>query len=124
MSYGYIYSTAQKIQLGWSDEAGDVEFGGLSLSGHYSGLADYEHSVDRVAVLENELAGARAERDMKLVTLGDLNRQAYHGLLGTPGYGEDCTLLPRWGYTRRSDRSSGLTRSKQGQAPFTSGEAV
>jgi len=124
MSYGYIYETAQKIQLGWADEASDVVFGGLSLSGHYSGLADYEQSVDRVAGLENELAGVRAERDMKLIKLGDANRQAYYGLLGTPSYGEDCTLLPRWGYTRRSDRSSGLTRSQTGQTTYTSGEAI
>ena len=128
MSYNYIYHSAQKISLGWGDEAKEVAFGGLSWSGHQSGVIAYEEAVDRVAVLENELAGARVERDVKLTDLGDLNRQAHHGLLGTPGYGDDCPLYARWGFTRRSDRSSGLTRpahSAPDQSGFVaSGEAI
>ena len=82
MSYSYIYQSAQKITLGWGDEAKETPFGGLTWSGHFSGVAAYEGALDRVAVLENELAGARVERDVKLVELGDLNRQAHYGLLG------------------------------------------
>ena len=128
MSYNYIYHSAQKISLGWGDEAKEVTFGGLSWSGHQSGVAAYEEAVDRVAVLENELAGARVERDVKLVDLGDLNRKAHYGLLGDPNYGDDCPLIARWGYTRRSDRSSGLTRpvhAATDQPGFVaSGEAI
>jgi hypothetical protein len=100
MSYSYIYQSAQKITLGWGDEAKETPFGGLTWSGHFSGVATYEGALDRVAVLENELAGARVERDVKLVELGDLNR-------------------------RRSDRSSGLTRSSNAQSKFVvSGEGI
>jgi hypothetical protein len=125
MSYSYIYQSAQKITLGWGDEAKETPFGGLTWSGHFSGVATYEGALDRVAVLENELAGARVERDVKLVELGDLNRQAHYGLLGTPGWGDDCSLMARWGYIRRSDRSSGLTRSSNAQSKFVvSGEGI
>lgn len=128
MSYNYIYHSAQKISLGWGDEAKDIPFGGLSWSGHHSDVVAYEQAVDRVAVLENELAGARVERDVKLADLGDLNRMAHYGLLGDPNYGDDCSLVARWGYTRRSDRSSGLTRPAHAvadQSSFVaSGEAI
>ena len=63
----YIYQSAQKITLGWGDEAKETPFGGLTWSGHFSGVVAYEGALDRVAVLENELAGARVERDVKLV---------------------------------------------------------
>ena len=128
MSYNYIYHSAQKISLGWGDEAKDMPFGGLSWSGHHSGVTAYEEAVDRVAVLENELAGARVERDVKLADLGELNRKAHYGLLGDPNYGDDCPLIARWGYTRRSDRSSGLTRPAHAAADqssfVASGEAI
>ena len=52
MSYSYIYQSAQKITLGWGDEAKETPFGGLTWSGHFSGVAAYEGALDRVAVLE------------------------------------------------------------------------
>jgi len=51
MSYSYIYQSAQKITLGWGDEAKEIPFGGLTWSGHFSGVAAYEGALDRVAVL-------------------------------------------------------------------------
>lgn len=128
MSYNYIYHSAQKISWVGGMKLRKLRLAVFHWSGDYSGVTAYEEAVDRVAVLENELAGARVERDVKLVDLGEIIRKAHYGLLGDPNYGDDCSLIARWGYTRRSDRCSGLTRPAHAAADqpsfVDSGEAI
>ncbi len=110
MSNAYVVSKGEMISLGWADAAKDVVFGGVSWSGHYTALTACHDSDTRILQLENQLAGERATRDANRARLGESNRKVYLGLLGHENFGDDCSLLPRWGYTRRSDQDSGLTR--------------
>lgn len=110
MSNAYIVPKAELISLGWGDAAKDVVFGGVSWSGHLADLTACLESDACIAGLESQLAGERAERDANRAKLAETNRKSHYGLLATPGYGEDYALLARWGYTRRSEQDSGLTR--------------
>ena len=114
--------TAENIHLGWSGCCPDTEFGGVTFQQHQSGLQAYHEVEAEVAWHENQLAGARAHRDLERETLNTLNQRCVHGLLSHPEHGDDSALYAQWGYTRRSERSSGLTRP--GTEPPTTGEAV
>ena len=110
MSNNYMVPKGEQISLGWADEASGVVFGGISWSGHFVDLTACHNSDVRILVLESQLAGERATRDQNREKLNGTNRKVYHGLLGHENFGDDCPLLARWGYTRRSDQDSGLTR--------------
>ncbi len=103
--------TADNINLGWSGCCPDTQFGGVTFQHHQSGLQSYRTAEAEVAWHENQLAGARARRDLERETLSSLNQRCVHGLLCHPAHGDDSALYGQWGYTRRSERSSGLTRS-------------
>ncbi len=110
MSNYYMVPKSEQISLGWADEANGVVFGGISWSGHFAGLTACHDSDARILVLESRLEGERAQRGQNREKLNETNRKVYHALLGHEDFGEDCPLLARWGYTRRSDQDSGLTR--------------
>ena len=103
--------TAENINLGWSGCCPDTQFGGVTFQHHQSGLQSYRVVEMEVAWHENQLAGARAARDLEREALNELNHRCVHGLLAEPSHGDDSPLYGQWGYTRRSERSSGLTRS-------------
>ena len=110
MSNYYMVPKGDQISLGWADEANGVVFGGISWSGHFVDLTACHDSDARILALENRLEGECAMRAQNREKLNETNRKVYHGLLGHEDFGDDCPLLARWGYTRRSDQDSGLTR--------------
>ena len=110
MSYFYVMPKGDQISLAWGDETKDTVFGGIAWSGHNVDLAACQEADARISELENRLDGERAIRDQLRNQLGERNRKVYYGVLAHPDYGDDCPLLARMGYTRRSDQDSGLTR--------------
>lgn len=105
-----IVTTADNINLGWSGCCPDTVFGGVTFQHHQSGLMAYRDAEHEVAWYESKLDGARAERDLQREELNGISQRCVHGLLCHPEYGDDSPLYGQWGYTRRSERSSGLTR--------------
>ena len=110
MSYYYVVPKGDQISLAWDDEAEDIVFGGISWSGHFEHVTACREADERIAELENKLEGERAIRDQHRGQLAESNRKVYYGVMAHPDYGDDCALLARMGYTRRSDQNSGLTR--------------
>ena len=110
MSYFYVMPKGDQISLAWGDETKDTVFGGIAWSGHNADLAACQEADARISELENRLDGERAIRDQLRNQLGERNRKVYYGVLAHPDYGDDCPLLARMGYTRRSDQDSDLTR--------------
>ena len=102
--------TAENINLGWSGCCPDTQFGGVTFQHHQSGLQSYRSAEAKVGWYENQLDGARSERDLERDALNELNQRCVHGLLADPTHGDDSPLYGQWGYIRRSERSSGLTR--------------
>lgn len=112
----YILQNAVMINIGWSGTCSGHAFGGLQYANHLSGLQDYQGTELNITILENQLVGARALRDLSRQRLNSLNQRAVHGLLSDSDYGDDAPLYGQWGYTRRSDRDSGLVRPS-GESP-------
>ena len=110
MSYYYSLPKGNQISMAWEDEAKDDVFGGITWSGHFEVLTACRDADERIAELENRLNGERAIRDQYRAQLAETNRKVYYGVLAHPAHGDDCSLLARMGYTRRSDYNSGLTR--------------
>ena len=112
MSYFYVMPKGDQISLAWGDETKDTVFGGIAWSGHNADLAACQEADARISELENRLDGERAIRDQLRNQLGERNRKVYYGVLAHPDYGDDCPLLARMGYTRRSDQDSGLDQTR------------
>jgi len=110
MSDYYVVPKAEAISLAWGDGNEDVVFGGVTWSGHHADLLACQESDLRIAELESRLAGERAVRALNRSNMAESNRKVYYGVMAHPRFGEDSPLLAKMGYTRRSDRSSGLTR--------------
>ena len=119
MSYFYVVPKGVQISMAWEDEAKDTVFGGITWSGYFADVTACREADGRIAELENQLAGERAIRDQHRTQLAESNRKVYYGVLAHPEHGDDCSLLARMGYTRRSDYSSGLTRPALIQTPPT-----
>ncbi len=117
MGREYVIETADLIHVGWSGCCPDYAFGTVQFVAHASGHAAFNATEAEVARLENLLVGARANRELKRDELNQLNRRAVYGLLNDPDYGDDHPLYAQWGYVRRSDRESGLTRPNQDIPP-------
>ena len=110
MSYYYSVPKGNQISIGWENEAKDTVFGGISWSGHFADVSACRELDARIEELESRLDGECATRDQHRTQLAESNRKVHYGVLAHPEHGDDCSLLARMGYTRRSDYNSGLTR--------------
>jgi LPPG:FO 2-phospho-L-lactate transferase len=68
---------------------------------------------DEILDLELQLNGKKTERSIADASAGELLSLVVNSVRGTPGYGEDCALYRAFGYVRKSERKSGLTRKSR-----------
>lgn len=96
----------------WETLAQDKSFGGMLLA-QFKGLAQV--SLDaraRIEVLEDQLKQAQAARDRADEAFLERAQLVVNGVLADPTEGPDSTLYEAFGYKRKSDRRSGLTRKR------------
>lgn len=101
-----------KVLNAWKTLAPDKTFGGFT-------LAQFEAQVNkslapraRLDQLEDEKRGQMALRESEdTVTMKDV-QFIVNGVLADAEYGDDSALYEAFGYVRKSDRASGLTRKK------------
>jgi hypothetical protein len=94
----------------WRELAADATFAGMT-------LAEFEVAVSAPLVLRAEIMALEKQLEGKKIGKSDADLAA-NGVLdlvvnsvrGTPGFGPDCALYQAFGYVRKSDRKSGLTR--------------
>jgi hypothetical protein len=67
-----------------------------------------------VDIQRAQLTNARADADNHSL---DKAQMVVAGVLGDPNFGPDSSLYEAMGYTRKSERKSGLTRKGGGGAP-------
>jgi len=65
---------------------------------------------DEITDLELKLVGKKAERSISDGAAGEMLSLVVNSVRGTPGFGRDCPLYRAFGYVRKSERKSGLTR--------------
>jgi hypothetical protein len=100
----------------WKNLAADKTFGGMTVT-QFEAAIEPSMTV-RAQLVENDnerthLLNTREANDE--VSLGKAEL-VVNGVIGDPNYGRDSSLYEAMGYTRKSERQSGLTR-KKGSAP-------
>lgn len=94
----------------WRTLAPDRSFGGMTLTQFEAVAAPSLDARRRIDDLDNQRAQAGAERDYADATFEAKTKLVVAGVLADPTLGDDSTLYEAFGYTRKSDRKSGLHR--------------
>jgi hypothetical protein len=98
---------------GWDTLAPDKSFGGMTLAQFKAAVKPSFDARDEIARLENQLQSKQIERDTVDVESLRLTRLVVNGVVGDPEEGPDSDLYDSFGYTRTSERKTGLTRKKK-----------
>jgi hypothetical protein len=107
------------FRAAWREMAPDASFAGLTYA-QFVEAAELPLTVRaEILAMERQLNGKRAERSLADEAASEMLTLVVNSVRGTPGYGEDCPLYRAFGFIRKSDRRSGLTRKDAKQ----SGEA-
>jgi hypothetical protein len=100
---------------GWRTFAPDKSFGGMTLA-QFEALAAPALAARReIEELESRRAQKIVERETADTAFNARAQQVVAGVLADPTEGPDSALYEAFGYTRASDRKTGLTRKRKAQ---------
>jgi hypothetical protein len=101
---------------GWESLTPTKTFGGMTLDHFKAVIAPAKSARARLADLETQMTQALNDRDAADAVFLAKAQQVVNGVLADPTEGPDSSLYEAMGYTRKSERRSGLTR-KGNNAP-------
>jgi hypothetical protein len=101
------------ITSAWETLAPDASFGGMTLAQYKDKIKPSQDARDLVDKLNNQLTAAIDQREKADVVSVEINQKVVKGVVGDPNFGDDCELYDAMGYVRKSERKSGLSRSKK-----------
>jgi hypothetical protein len=114
--------TEEKIERmlnAWRTLAPAKTFAGMTLAQFEAAAAPSTAARQKIDGLETQLTDAYAERDRADEAFDARAKQVVAGVLADPTEGPDSALYDALGYTRTSERKTGLTRRKRTQLPTT-----
>ncbi len=107
---GRIKARATKVNDAWRQGAPATKFMNI-------GQADFQADLAAAAAVEQEIADLqaqvdmkRSERDAKYAALNQQTVRVREGVEGDANHGADGKLYGAMGFTRASERATGLTR--------------
>ena len=100
----------QRMINAWDTLASAKSFGGMTLTQFKSAAQPAIDARGLIDDLEDQLTAAISARDEADLAFAAKAQQAVNGVLADPTEGPDSALYEAMGYTRRSERRSGLTR--------------
>ena len=101
----------------WESLAPTKSFGGLTLE-QFKALADPAQTArGRISDLESQMTQAINDRDSADAAFLAKAQLVVSGVVADPTEGPDSSLYEAMGYTRKSERRSGLTRKGNGAPP-------
>ena len=106
-------STEEKIERminAWRTLAPDKTFGGMTLAQFEAAAAPSRDARRRIEDLDNQMAQAIADRERADEAFNAKAQFVVAGVIADPTEGPDSALYDAFGYTRKSDRKSGLRR--------------
>jgi hypothetical protein len=105
-----------RVISGWESLKPTKSFGGSTLDQFKTVVAPSLTTRELIADLENQLAQAKNQRDAAdEVSLAKI-QQVVAGVNADPDEGPNSSLIEAFGYTRKSERKSGLSRKGGGGA--------
>jgi len=109
-------STLEKLNNiigGWETLAPDKSFGGMTLAQLKAAVKPSFDTRDQLRALESQTQAKQIERDNADAESLRLVQLVVNGVIGDPEEGPDSDLYAAFGYTRKSERKTGLTRKKR-----------
>jgi hypothetical protein len=109
-------STLEKLNSiinGWETLAPDKSFGGMTLAQLKAAVKPSFAAREELRVLESQVQAKHIERDTADEESLQLVQRVVNGVIGDPEEGPDSDLYDAFGYTRKSERKTGLTRKKK-----------
>ena len=109
-----IKEKALKIQNAWNEGAARItEFRNTTKEAYDADITAGQASEDRIADLRAQLAMEENNRDEIYARINNANVDIRKGVEGHKDFGDDHPILSAMDFIRKSDRDSGLTRSKK-----------
>jgi hypothetical protein len=100
----------------WETLAPTKKFGGMSLDEFKAFAVPCQESRRLIETLTDQLGAAINTRDAADEVIAEKEQLVVSGVLADPTEGPDSSIYEAFGYTRKSERKSGLTR-KGGTPP-------
>jgi hypothetical protein len=104
--------TLNRIINGWETLAPNKSFGGMTLAQFKAGVKRSFEVREELRVLESQKQSKQIERENTDDESLGLAQLVVNGVVGDPEEGPDSDLYAAFGYTRKSERKTGLTRKK------------
>jgi hypothetical protein len=107
----------QRMINAWETLAPAKSFGGMTLTQFKTAAQPARDAREQIDDLEDQLTGAISAREDADNAFAAKAQQAVNGVLADPTEGPDSALYEAMGYTRKSERRSGLTRKTNRSGP-------
>lgn len=108
------------IMAGWEEHAADATFSGLTLARFKAKVKPLLDARAEIENLNRQIDGGRVERSNADVIGEEIANNVVNSVKGNPNYGENSALYASFGYLRKDDRKSGLSRAANNVAPQAS----
>jgi hypothetical protein len=102
----------QRMINAWETLAPDKSFGGMTLAQFRAAAQPALDARQRIDDLEDQRTQAQADRDRADEDFLAKAQLVVAGVLADPTEGSNSALYDAMGYTRKSERKSGLTRKR------------
>jgi hypothetical protein len=109
-------TTLEKLNLvirGWETLAPEKTFGGMTLAQFKAAVKPSFDAREELRALESQVQAKQIERDNADAESLRRVQLVVNGVIGDPEEGTDSDLYDAFGYTRKSERKTGLTRKKK-----------
>ena len=110
------------VIAGWGEHAPDATFGGLTLAQFKAKVKPSLDARDEVGSLVLKLDAARVDRNNADAASDEITNNVVNSAKGDPNFGENSALYASFGYIRKDDRKSGLTRAATNVVPHAPAE--
>ena len=106
-----------KIIKAWQTLASSASFGGMTLDEFKAKTKPSFDAREGIEELDDQMTAALNTRDDADVETQNATTLVVNGVKGDPNFGEDCNLYEAMGYVRKSERKTGLSRTKPTPPP-------
>ena len=110
-----IQEKFERIDNAWRTLAPNKTFGGMTLSQFEEECLPSQEARNAIEELQDRLTKALAGRDTADENTASKIQLVVAGVLGDPTEGANSALYEAFGYTRKSERRTGLTRKRKGK---------
>lgn len=108
-----IIERYQQAVNAWRTLRPGKTFGGMTLAQFEAACAPSVATRERLDGLQGQVAQTIAERNAADEVTGDILQRVAAGVLADPEEGDDSPFYGALGYTRSSERKTGLTRKRK-----------